>query len=193
MKHGKQEAVGAEDGLLLAPAAINRMNGFISTDEFNIYSLFIIGNKSLVCLWWLFSPSISTLTSAAWSFPLGLSVSLSLPPPFLYADSHHITFPHISLQDLTTLVANGTISSKPPVTLRLVIPASQCGSLIGKGGAKIKEIREVSRHKTNLSHPPCPMLEEHWKMRKTNVLLKRRGNKLQLKARDISFSQFCQK
>uniref|UniRef100_A0A3B5KNX4 K Homology domain-containing protein n=1 Tax=Xiphophorus couchianus TaxID=32473 RepID=A0A3B5KNX4_9TELE len=27
-------------------------------------------------------------------------------------------------------------------TLRLVIPASQCGSLIGKGGAKIKEIRE---------------------------------------------------
>lgn len=45
-------------------------------------------------------------------------------------------------EDLTTLVANGTISTKPPVTLRLVIPASQCGSLIGKGGAKIKEIRE---------------------------------------------------
>ncbi|XP_046357647.1 poly(rC)-binding protein 3-like isoform X2 [Haliotis rufescens] len=31
---------------------------------------------------------------------------------------------------------------KPPVTLRLVVPASQCGSLIGKGGCKIKEIRE---------------------------------------------------
>uniref|UniRef100_A0A3Q2YV00 Poly(rC) binding protein 4 n=1 Tax=Hippocampus comes TaxID=109280 RepID=A0A3Q2YV00_HIPCM len=45
-------------------------------------------------------------------------------------------------EDLTALVANGTISSKPPVTLRLVIPASQCGSLIGKGGVKIKEIRE---------------------------------------------------
>uniref|UniRef100_A0A3P9PVA9 Poly(rC) binding protein 4 n=1 Tax=Poecilia reticulata TaxID=8081 RepID=A0A3P9PVA9_POERE len=45
-------------------------------------------------------------------------------------------------EDLNALVANGTISSKPPVTLRLVIPASQCGSLIGKGGAKIKEIRE---------------------------------------------------
>lgn len=43
------------------------------------------------------------------------------------------------------LVANGTVTSKPPVTLRLVIPASQCGSLIGKGGSKIKEIREVSR------------------------------------------------
>ncbi|XP_024230798.2 poly(rC)-binding protein 4 isoform X1 [Oncorhynchus tshawytscha] len=48
-------------------------------------------------------------------------------------------------EDLTTLVANGTISNKPPVTLRLVIPASQCGSLIGKGGAKIKEIRESTQ------------------------------------------------
>lgn len=33
---------------------------------------------------------------------------------------------------------------KPPVTLRLIVPASQCGSLIGKGGSKIKEIREVT-------------------------------------------------
>ena len=32
---------------------------------------------------------------------------------------------------------------RAPVTLRLVIPASQCGSLIGKAGAKIREIREV--------------------------------------------------
>jgi poly(rC)-binding protein 2/3/4 len=30
------------------------------------------------------------------------------------------------------------------VTLRLIVPASQCGSLIGKGGSKIKEIREVT-------------------------------------------------
>uniref|UniRef100_A0A667WVQ2 Poly(rC) binding protein 4 n=1 Tax=Myripristis murdjan TaxID=586833 RepID=A0A667WVQ2_9TELE len=50
-------------------------------------------------------------------------------------------------EDLTALVANGTVTSKPPVTLRLVIPASQCGSLIGKGGSKIKEIREVSFHR----------------------------------------------
>lgn len=78
---------------------------------------------------------------------------------FCPADSHHISF--FSLQDLTALVANGTISSKPPVTLRLVIPASQCGSLIGKGGAKIKEIREVSSQNTNLLHPPCP----HWTLK----------------------------
>jgi transcription antitermination factor NusA-like protein len=37
-----------------------------------------------------------------------------------------------------------TIGNKPQVTLRLIVPASQCGSLIGKGGAKIKEIREVT-------------------------------------------------
>ncbi|KAI3370166.1 hypothetical protein L3Q82_024451 [Scortum barcoo] len=48
------------------------------------------------------------------------------------------------LLDLAALVANGTVTSKPPVTLRLVIPASQCGSLIGKGGSKIKEIRETT-------------------------------------------------
>ncbi|XP_029283532.1 poly(rC)-binding protein 4-like isoform X1 [Cottoperca gobio] len=47
-------------------------------------------------------------------------------------------------EDLSALVANGTVTSKPPVTLRLVIPASQCGSLIGKGGSKIKEIRETT-------------------------------------------------
>lgn len=40
-------------------------------------------------------------------------------------------------------MTNSTAASKPPVTLRLVVPASQCGSLIGKGGCKIKEIREV--------------------------------------------------
>ena len=33
---------------------------------------------------------------------------------------------------------------RPPVTLRLIVPASQCGSLIGKGGSKIKEIREIT-------------------------------------------------
>ncbi|CAG9823793.1 unnamed protein product [Phaedon cochleariae] len=33
---------------------------------------------------------------------------------------------------------------RPPISLRLVVPASQCGSLIGKGGSKIKEIREVT-------------------------------------------------
>ncbi|KAH0630027.1 hypothetical protein JD844_012588 [Phrynosoma platyrhinos] len=47
-------------------------------------------------------------------------------------------------EDLGTGAINGGTVSKPPVTLRLVIPASQCGSLIGKAGAKIKEIRETT-------------------------------------------------
>ncbi|XP_011301235.1 poly(rC)-binding protein 3 isoform X1 [Fopius arisanus] len=35
-------------------------------------------------------------------------------------------------------------TTRTPITLRLIVPASQCGSLIGKGGSKIKEIREVT-------------------------------------------------
>ncbi|NXG75021.1 PCBP4 protein, partial [Baryphthengus martii] len=38
--------------------------------------------------------------------------------------------------------SDGATVGRAPVTLRLVIPASQCGSLIGKAGAKIREIRE---------------------------------------------------
>lgn len=33
---------------------------------------------------------------------------------------------------------------KDGLSLKLIVPASQCGSLIGKGGSKIKEIRETS-------------------------------------------------
>uniref|UniRef100_A0A4W3IEF1 Poly(rC) binding protein 3 n=1 Tax=Callorhinchus milii TaxID=7868 RepID=A0A4W3IEF1_CALMI len=45
-------------------------------------------------------------------------------------------------EDINNSMTNSPATSKPPVTLRLVVPASQCGSLIGKGGSKIKEIRE---------------------------------------------------
>ncbi|XP_051871450.1 poly(rC)-binding protein 3 isoform X11 [Pristis pectinata] len=47
-------------------------------------------------------------------------------------------------EDINASMTNSTVASKPPVTLRLVVPASQCGSLIGKGGSKIKEIRETT-------------------------------------------------
>lgn len=47
-------------------------------------------------------------------------------------------------EDIINSMSNSPATSKPPVTLRLVVPASQCGSLIGKGGSKIKEIREVT-------------------------------------------------
>ncbi|XP_056292019.1 poly(rC)-binding protein 3 isoform X2 [Pseudoliparis swirei] len=47
-------------------------------------------------------------------------------------------------EDVTAAMTNSPVTSKPPVTLRLVFPGSQCGSLIGKGGSKIKEIRETT-------------------------------------------------
>uniref|UniRef100_A0A4W4HDK9 K Homology domain-containing protein n=1 Tax=Electrophorus electricus TaxID=8005 RepID=A0A4W4HDK9_ELEEL len=45
-------------------------------------------------------------------------------------------------EDIVTSMSNSQATSKPPVSLRLLVPASQCGSLIGKGGSKIKEMRE---------------------------------------------------
>jgi len=42
-------------------------------------------------------------------------------------------------------IASGTNTDfSPPVTMRLLAPNSQCGPLIGKGGSRIKEIREAS-------------------------------------------------
>jgi len=40
--------------------------------------------------------------------------------------------------------ASTSSKSGSGVSLKLVVPASQCGSLIGKGGSKIKDIREVT-------------------------------------------------
>jgi hypothetical protein len=42
------------------------------------------------------------------------------------------------------LMQTCSANSIPPITLRLIVPASQCGSIIGKGGSKIKEIRELT-------------------------------------------------
>ena len=45
---------------------------------------------------------------------------------------------------------------KDGLTLRLVLPASQCGSLIGKGGSKIKEIREVTGASVQVASDSLP-------------------------------------
>ncbi|XP_042534730.1 poly(rC)-binding protein 2-like isoform X2 [Dipodomys spectabilis] len=45
-------------------------------------------------------------------------------------------------KDVGRCMNNTTATSRPLITLRLVVPASQCGSLIGKGGCKIRQIRE---------------------------------------------------
>ena len=47
------------------------------------------------------------------------------------------------LWDFLTSVAGGP-GHDLPLTLRLAVPASQCGSIIGKQGAKVKEIRDLT-------------------------------------------------
>ncbi|NXB99262.1 PCBP3 protein, partial [Orthonyx spaldingii] len=59
-------------------------------------------------------------------------------------------------EDITNSMSNSTATSKPPVTLRLVVPASQCGSLIGKGGSKIKEIRESTGSQVQVAGDMLP-------------------------------------
>lgn len=41
-------------------------------------------------------------------------------------------------------MSGGNDDHVPPVTMRLLVPQSQCGPLIGKAGQRIKEIREAS-------------------------------------------------
>uniref|UniRef100_U3IN56 K Homology domain-containing protein n=1 Tax=Anas platyrhynchos platyrhynchos TaxID=8840 RepID=U3IN56_ANAPP len=66
-----------------------------------------------------------------------------LPRLLALRSSGTVTLGHVTCpRDINASMTNSTVTSKPPVTLRLVVPASQCGSLIGKGGSKIKEIRE---------------------------------------------------
>ncbi|KAB0353205.1 hypothetical protein FD755_024081 [Muntiacus reevesi] len=59
-------------------------------------------------------------------------------------------------EDISSSMTNSTATSRPPVTLRLVVPASQCGSLIGKGGCKIKEIRESTGAQVHVAGDMLP-------------------------------------
>ncbi|XP_062312313.1 poly(rC)-binding protein 3 isoform X2 [Osmerus eperlanus] len=59
-------------------------------------------------------------------------------------------------EDIINSMSNSPAPSKPPVTLRLVVPASQCGSLIGKGGSKIKEMRESTGSQVQVAGDMLP-------------------------------------
>lgn len=50
----------------------------------------------------------------------------------------------MTAEKLQEISSGGNADSVPPVTMRLLVPNSQCGPLIGKGGQRIKEIREAS-------------------------------------------------
>jgi len=47
-------------------------------------------------------------------------------------------------EKLREISSGGNTDNIPPITMRLLVPNSQCGPLIGKGGQRIKEIREAS-------------------------------------------------
>ncbi|XP_077430522.1 poly(rC)-binding protein 2 isoform X3 [Vanacampus margaritifer] len=59
-------------------------------------------------------------------------------------------------EDISSSMTNSTATGRPPVTLRIVVPASQCGSLIGKGGCKIKEIRESTSAQVQVAGDMLP-------------------------------------
>lgn len=50
--------------------------------------------------------------------------------------------------------SNGSKASS--IVVKLIVPASQCGSLIGKGGSKIKEIRGLSGASIQVSSELLP-------------------------------------
>ncbi|KAG3270747.1 hypothetical protein H1C71_023444 [Ictidomys tridecemlineatus] len=59
-------------------------------------------------------------------------------------------------EDISSSMTNSTAAGRPLVTLRLVVPASQCGSLIGKGSCKIKEIRESTEAQVQVAGDMLP-------------------------------------
>lgn len=59
-------------------------------------------------------------------------------------NNNNISAPNKNLTSNNKNSSGGNNAYHPLITLRLIIPASQCGSLIGRGGAKIKEIRELT-------------------------------------------------
>ncbi|XP_032250050.1 poly(rC)-binding protein 2-like [Phoca vitulina] len=63
-------------------------------------------------------------------------------------------------EDISSSMTNSTAASRAPVTLRQVVPASQCGSLIGKGGCKIKEIRESTGAQVQVAGDMLPNSSE---------------------------------
>ncbi|CAL8070025.1 unnamed protein product [Calicophoron daubneyi] len=48
----------------------------------------------------------------------------------------------------------------PPVTLRLLVPATQCGSIIGKGGSRIKDVREFTGASIQVASEALPTSTE---------------------------------
>merc|ERR1712079_290640 len=59
------------------------------------------------------------------------------------------------LWDLLCQMAGGPGHNRP-LKIRIAVPAVQCGSIIGKAGAKVKEIRDLTGAQIQVSHEPLP-------------------------------------
>jgi len=62
------------------------------------------------------------------------------------------------LWDLLTNIAGP--GHNRPLKIRIAVPAIQCGSIIGKAGAKVKEIRDLTGAQIQVSHEPLPNSSE---------------------------------
>lgn len=62
------------------------------------------------------------------------------------------------LWDLLTNIAGP--GHNRPLKIRIAVPAVQCGSIIGKAGAKVKEIRDMTGAQIQVSHEPLPNSSE---------------------------------
>ena len=62
------------------------------------------------------------------------------------------------LWDLLTNIAGP--GHNRPLKIRIAVPAVQCGSIIGKAGAKVKEIRDLTGAQIQVSHEPLPNSSE---------------------------------
>ena len=56
------------------------------------------------------------------------------------------------------MMNNSRSSGGGQVSVRLVIPSSQCGAIIGKGGSKVKEIREASGASVQVNNEQMVMM-----------------------------------
>jgi len=63
------------------------------------------------------------------------------------------------LWDLLCQMAGGPGHNRP-LKIRIAVPAVQCGSIIGKAGAKVKEIRDLTGAQIQVSHEPLPNSNE---------------------------------
>ncbi|KAF6130986.1 hypothetical protein HJG60_007910 [Phyllostomus discolor] len=63
-------------------------------------------------------------------------------------------------EDINSPITNSAAARRPPITLRLVVPPSPCGSLIGKGGCTIKEIRASTRAQVQVAGDAPPSSAE---------------------------------